>query len=165
MSSDEWSELNREFDSGRKSWFGRLGDARQQVAKHLTDDERVELDFLADITNRLSNMTLHNTVRGLLGGSARPLQYQGRVFLDYSHWREAPEVQMRLAFFSACSCYTRIAVLILEEFGIDVASIVEAEANARRAILELMPSKRRKLGRNDLCWWGSGAKLKACHGL
>ncbi len=117
------------------------------------------------MTNRLSNMSLHNTVRGLLGGSAKPLHHGGRVFLDYSHWRDVSEAQMRLVFFAALSCYVWIAILVLPEFGIDAAPVAEAGADMERAVLKLMPNQRRTLGRNDPCWCGSGRKLKACHEL
>ena len=72
---------------------------------------------------------------------------------------------MRLAFFAASSCCAWIARLVLGEFDIDASPVVDAEAEARSAILNLMPSKRRKLGPNDRCWCGSGLKLKKCHGV
>jgi hypothetical protein len=163
LSEEVWKELHSEFEGGRSSWFGRLGKARREVVERLGEDERRELDFLGEVINRLANMTLHNTVDGLLQGAGKPLHYRGRFFFDYPQWRSPPEERMRDVFFAASRCYGWIVSVVLHEFGIDATAVSEACAEVTDALVNLMPSARRKLGPNDRCWCGSGLKLKKCH--
>jgi hypothetical protein len=164
MREEEWNELDEEFSGGTKSWFGRLATAEEQVIKSIDDSEELKaLQLLSETHHDAANMTLHNTVEGLITGASRPLRYKDRFYFSYEEWRTPNEFRMQRSFFNASECYSKIATQALTEFSVDTTEVSEAVARMRFALFELLPSDRRKLGPNDRCWCESGLKLKKCH--
>jgi hypothetical protein len=77
---------------------------------------------------------------------------------------QVEETQMLYGFEFSAFRVGWLARLVLLEAD---RSLDELEASYKqliRAVRELAPSQRAKLGRNDPCWCGSGEKFKKCHG-
>jgi hypothetical protein len=167
MSEKEWKELNAEFSGGRKSWFGSLGDARRDVLESLSPDQEDEartIRYMGEILNRRANMALHNTVKGLFHRTGKPVKYRDGVYFTYGQNADVDEQTMRDAFLFSWIAFVRVARLLYQAFDVDGTRLSVADARANRAVLELMPSQRRKnIGPNDVCWCESGLKLKKCH--
>jgi hypothetical protein len=150
-------------DYGERSWFPGLHKAITHVAKawEARGGRTGELALYYDIYQRHANLHLHNTVlalRAVQKGSIRSLRH-----FSYGQQSTVDEVEMMTAFSMAVFCFSNLAQLVLEETTDHKAPLADLESTARAALNDLRPSRRRKIGRNERCWCGSGKKLKNCH--
>ncbi len=68
------------------------------------------------------------------------------------------------SLYGAMFTYGRIARLVIEEAGGDVADLDEFCGHQFDLVYELAPSRRSKIGRSEPCPCGSGKKFKLSHG-
>lgn len=167
LSEEERAELDTLFAGGTKSWFGRLSKARKDIEDFWVQrggDVRT-LDFLDRIINKRANMHLHNTVEGLYRGAQGSFRHGELFYPGYGQTIDVDERAMQATLYAASIPFVEIAVLVLDELALERRRVQEAARGIDRALSELMPSQRVRLGRNDPCWCGSGLKLKKCHVL
>jgi hypothetical protein len=164
---DEFAALMKEFRGGRYSWFGDFGDAKREVIESLRQNGSDVLlrwiEFVDGLVSRDANMALHSTVEGLVRSTRGSLSSGGIHYPSFGQVADVQEYEMILPLLTAPGCLAVIATVVLEDFGLDTSGVRAVGDKAADAAFELSPSKRRKLGRNDPCWCGSGRKLSACH--
>jgi uncharacterized protein YecA (UPF0149 family) len=110
----------------------------------------------------MANNNLH-TVTGLYRSTKDSINVGDDEYLTYGLVPDMAENEMTFTLLTASACLGTIAQVVFEEFEIDTQELVNANGAAQYAALDLIPSKRRRLGRNDPCWCDSGEKLKNCH--
>jgi hypothetical protein len=159
------AELATQFGAyGERSWFPGLHKAIEHVGRdwEARGGRPGELALYYDIYQRHANLHLHNTVlalRAVQKGSIRALRH-----FSYGQRDTVDEVEMMTAFSMTVFCFSSLAELVLEETTEHEQPFAALKPMSRSTFDELRPSLRRKIGRNDPCWCGSGDKLKNCHG-
>jgi hypothetical protein len=148
---------------GERSWFPGLHKAIGHVETEWVarGGRAGELALYYDIYQRHANLHVHTTVlalRAVQKGEVRSLRH-----FSYGQRDAVDEIEMMRAFSMVTFCFASLAELVIGEITGENAAIADLTAVHKSAFDELRPSLRRKLGRNDLCWCGSGKKLKNCH--
>jgi hypothetical protein len=153
--------------AGRSSLVRGLNDRVKQIEPLWLSSggSLPELYVHRDITHWVANLAVH-----ISGSSLRDTLTRGAVKLDhgsvytYGQSGQVEETQMLYGFEFSAFRVGWLARLVLLEADRPLDELEASYKQLIRAVRELAPSQRAKLGRNDPCWCGSGEKFKKCHG-
>jgi hypothetical protein len=154
-------------EHGHKSWITKsLWQVLNEI-EHLWEDEerrKQELWGYYALGHRLNNLKLHSSAFSLNQAAKKSSPEEGNEVIRLGASPNDEEPAMIRSLYGAMFTYGRITRLIIEETGGDVDAFDTFYDNQLDLAYKLAPSRRTKIGRNDLCPCGSGKKYKVCHG-
>ena len=156
-------EFQEKFGTyGERTWVGSLYNAVQDIKPRWEelggDADTLSIYYAA--VHRHANLHLHNTATSLTRGLRGLGQSGERKLLD-----DADALDLDIALRAAYMCLAGYSQLVVTQFGHDRSKVQAMTEEAENFFLSAdAPKILPKLGRNDLCWCGSGKKFKRCHG-
>lgn len=164
LSEEERTRLTKQFRGGNQSWFGDRREA-MKIAQASVETRGFIAEWLdtLDLLCSEGSQAVHNTVHSLERSSRGGFLLEAAFQPSYGQATSVPENEMRMAFTVASACLGLVADVVLDELGVATQVVREACVFAMNSVALSPSERRRSLGRNDLCWCGSGRKLKNCH--